>query len=189
MSAHTLLPHSASHSSLQDQIRWLCQAVRYSALAYALWTFYVITTLWLDAPRVEAHYGAWLRTDLAGIEGWQRALGYGIHLGIWLLVAGCVLATWRLFTGFLDGKIFTLEAVSLLRRLALFGLAAQIADLATRPLVTGIVTLHRPPGGRALAITFNQNDLVLLLFLMAFVALAHIFKKAAEIAADNEGFV
>jgi hypothetical protein len=180
---------SSSQDELRSQIGWLCQFVRFSAVAYAGWTLYAITTLWLDAGRVAAHYGNWMRVDLSGITGWQRLGGFAIHFGIWVLVAACVYAAWRLFSGFLAGRIFTLDAAIWLRRTALFGLAAQIADVLTRPLVTGLTSLHLPKGARHLAFGFNQVDLVLLMFLAAFVALAHIFKTAAAIAEENEGIV
>lgn len=180
---------SPAQQALHAQIGWLCQFVRFSALAYAAWTLMTITSLWLDAPRVAAHYGHWLRVDLTGITDWQRFAGFGIHFSIWLLVAACVYSAWRLFSGFLAGRIFTLDAAIWLRRTALLGLAAQIADVLTRPFVTGIMTLHLPRGERQLAIGFNQVDLVLLMFLAALVALAHIFKTAAAIAADNEGII
>jgi hypothetical protein len=51
------------------------------------------------------------------------------------------------------------------------------------------VTLHLPPGQRHVAISFQPNDLVLVLFLCGFIALAHIYKAAAEIADDNAQFV
>ncbi len=183
----TLTPHS--QQALRQQIGWLCQFVRFAALAYAAWVLFSITTLWLDAGQVAKHYGNWLRVDLSGITGWQRLAGFSIHFGIWLLVAACVYCAWQLFSGFLAGRIFTLDAAIWLRRTALLGLAAQIADILTRPLVTAITTLHLPQGARHLAISFNQVDLVLLMFLAALVALAHIFKTAAAIAADNEGIV
>jgi hypothetical protein len=183
----TLTP--LSQQALRQQIGWLCQFVRFAALAYAVWTLFTISSLWLNKARVAAHYGHWLRTDLTDITGWQRMAGFAIHFGIWLLVAACVYSAWRLFSGFLAGRIFTLDAAIWLRRTALFGLAAQIADILTRPLVTGITTLHLPQGSRHLAIGFNQVDLVLLMFLAALVALAHIFKTAAAIAAENEEIV
>jgi hypothetical protein len=178
-----------SQQVLRAQIGWLCQFVRFSALAYAALTLVSITSLWLDPPRVAAHYGHWLRADISGINGWQRLAGFGIHFCIWLLVATCVYSAWRLFSGFLAGRIFTLDAVIWLRRTAVLGLVAQIADVLTRPLVTGLATLHLPKGARHLAISFNQVDLVLLMFLAALVALAHIFKTAAAIAADNEAII
>lgn len=187
MAATISLP--PSHSALRQEIGWICQFVRFAALAYAGWTLFAITTLWWSAARVKAHYGNWLRIDLTGMESWQRLGGFTIHFGIWLLVVACVICTWRLFSGYLAGRIFTLDAAILLRRAALFGLAAQIADILTRPLVTGITSLHLPQGSRALAIGFSQVDLVLLLLLAALVALAHIFKTAAAIAEENEGII
>lgn len=163
--------------------------MRFSALAYALWTLYAITTLWLSKTRVVGHYGQWLHADLSGISDWQRAAGYLVHVVVWLLVAACVYSAWRLFSGFLAGRIFTTDAAIWMRRAGMFGLAAQIADIVTRPIVSILVSMHLPTGSRMVGISFNQNDLVFLMLLTALVALAHVFKSAAEIAEENEGIV
>lgn len=175
--------------ALRQQIGWLCQFVRFAALAYAAWTLFIITSVWLDEAQVTTLYGRMFRIDLSGITGWQRLAGLSIHFGIWLLVAASVYSAWRLFSGYLAGRIFTLDATIWLRRTALFGLSAQIADMITRPAITAIISLHLPKGSRLMAFGFNQIDLVLLLLLTALVALAHIFKSAAAIAEENEGIV
>ena len=188
-SSFPLTDRSSLQSGLRERIGWLCQFVRFSALGYAVWTLQSIMMLWLNRDRVIHHYGTWLRVDISGFADWQRVAGFVMHFGIWLLVAACVYNAWRLFSGFLAGRIFSLDAAILLRRCALFGLAAQIADMATRPLITGLLSLHLPKGARAMAVAFNQNDLVFLMFLAAFVALAHVFKTAAEIAEEHEGII
>lgn len=179
----------AALNQLRRKIGWLCQFVRFAALAYALWTLYAITTMWLSKTQVAGHYGNWLRADLSGITDWQRLGGYFVHFAVWLLAAACVYSAWRLFSGFLAGRIFTADAAIWMRRAGMFGLAAQIADMFTRPIVTALVSMHLPTGSRMTGISFNQNDLVFLMLLTALVALAHVFKTAAEIAEENEGII
>jgi hypothetical protein len=89
----------------------------------------------------------------------------------------------------LAGRVFTVDAAALLRRVAVFGLAAQVADMAAHPLVSAIVTMHLPVGQRAIAFTANPTDLMVLLVLSAILALAHIFHAAAEMADDHARIV
>ena len=176
-------------SALRQKIGWLCQLVRFTALAYAGWVLYQIVTLWLDRAMVIRHYGNWYRADLSLLSDWQRLAGFLVHLGIWLLVAAACCAVWKLFSGYLNGRIFTPDAAMQLRLLGIFGLSAEILDLATRPLISTLLTLHLPAGSRIVAITTNPNDLLNILFLIGFLALAHIYKSAADIAEDNEQIV
>lgn len=172
-------------SALRQKIGWLCQLIRFTALVYAGWVLYQIVTLWLDRAMVIRHYGNWYRADLSLLSDWQRFAGFLVHFGIWLLVAAACCAVWKLFSGFLEGRIFTPDAAQHLRLLGIFGLSAEILDMATRPLISVLLTYHLPQGARLVTITFNPNDLLNILFLIGFLALAHIYKSAAEIAEDH----
>ncbi len=111
-------------------------------------------------------------------------MGFSVSLVIWMLAAAACYGVWRLFSGFLAGRIFTKDASLWLRRIGLFGLAAAVADVAARPLTTMVMTLHQPPDARTYAMPVNPNDLVFMLFFCSLIALAHIYKTAAEIADD-----
>jgi Protein of unknown function (DUF2975) len=174
---------------LRRQIGWLCQFVRFAAAAYALWVVWGVSTLWLNKGDVAAHFGRWLKVDLSGIQAWQRALGFAEHALICAFVTAACWSAWKLFSGYLEGRIFTRDAGIWLRRIGLFGLGAEITDILTRPLTIMTVTAHLPPGQRHVGFALNQNDLAFLMLLTAIVALAHIFTKAAEIAQENEEIV
>lgn len=183
------LPPTPAHDLLRRRIGWLCKIIRFAAVAYAGWILYVVIAHWADAGRLARIYSAWLKVDVSGIASWQRLAGFGVSLTIWLFAAIACYSVWRLFTGYLEGRIFTVDAAIWLRRIGFFGLIAEVLDILARPLVAGLVTLHLPPGQRQLALSFNPNDLLILLFLCGFVALAHVYKTAAEIADDNARFV
>lgn len=180
---------AATLDPLRRQIGSLCQFVRFSALAYAGWVVWGVTTLWLDREDIARHYGRWLRVDLSGIQDWQRVAGFALHATICAMVVAACWSAWKLFSGYLEGRIFTLDAGIWLRRIGLFGLGAEILDIVTRPLTIVTVTAHLPPGQRHIGFSLNQNDLAFIMLLTAIVALAHIFTKAAEIAAENEEIV
>ena len=145
--------------------------------------------LGVDPADVARRYGAFLKVDLSGIEAWQRAAGFSLHAIICVFVVAACWSAWKLFSGYLEGRIFTLDAVLWLRRIGTFGLAAELCDIAFRPLTILAVTGHLPKGQRHIGIAINQNDLAFLMFLLALIALAHIFTKAAEIAQENEEIV
>lgn len=174
---------------LRRQIGTLCQFVRFAAAGYALWVCWSVATLWISTAQINAHYGRWLKTDLSGIALWQQLAGFALHGAICLLVVAACVSAWRLFSGYLEGRIFTLDAAQNLRRVGLFGLGAEIADIIARPLISMILTVTNPPGSKMIGIAVDQKDLAFLMFLTAYVALAQIFTKAAEIAQENEEIV
>lgn len=174
---------------LRHQIGWLCHAIRVMALAYPTWVIWTVVDLWLDKAEVARRYGAWLKADLSGMADWQRVAGFSLHAIICVFVAAACWSTWQLASGFLKGRIFTLDATIWLRRIGTFGIIAEICDILFRPVMSVVVSAHMPQGQRHIGIALNQNDLAFLMFLTALVALAHVFKKAAEIAAENEEII
>ncbi len=174
---------------LRRRIGWLCHLTRWAALAYAAWILVFVLQVWGEDGHAARVYGAWLRADLSGMQGWQRLAGLALSLSIWSLTAITCFSVWRLFTGYLAGSIFTREAAIWLRRIALFGLCAQVADILARPLVSMIVSAHLSAGHRLVGIALNPQDLLTLLFLLGFLALGHVFTAATEIADENAQFV
>jgi hypothetical protein len=183
-----LAPLPAS-PALRRRIGWLCQFVRWGAIAYAAWVLAGIASYWSDPPRVARHWSAWLHADVPAPEPWQQAVGFAIHFALWVAVAAAVWSVWRLFSSYLDGSVFTADAATWLRRVGLFGLAAQLGDMLARPLVSAVVTASQPAGARLASVFAQPPDLLNFVFLLGFLALAHIFKAAAEIAEDHAQIV
>lgn len=178
-------------SGLRTRISRLCQTVRFAALGYALWTLYLIISHWISVETINNGYGRLLGVDLSGLRPWQQAAGFGLNLSIWVIVAIACYCAWRLFSAYLNGEIFSTVAAIWLQRMAMFGLIAQIADIAARPLLSIFLTLHflNDQKMRIVNIFVLPNDVIVLLLLSGFLALAHIQKAAAEIAAENAQFV
>lgn len=175
--------------ALRQRIGWLCQLVRWGAVAYAAWVLFGIVAYWTDSARVARHWSVWLHAEVPPPLPWQQATGFAIHFALWLALAAAVWSVWRLFSAYLDGRVFTAEAALWLRRVGLFGLAAQFGDMLARPLVSMVVTATHPDGARLVSVFAQPPDLLNLLFLFGFVALAHVFKAAAEIADDHAQIV
>lgn len=176
---------------VRAEIGWICQLVRYSALALAAWTLYAIAAFYGSVEAIDRAYGAMLRTNLTGITVWQQAAAFSVSFVIWLATATACYSAWRLFSNYLDGDIFALRSALWLRRLAMFGVLAQSLDLLARPLVSVILTLHFPAGEkmRIVNIFVQPTDMAILLLLFGLLALAHIQKTAADIAREHAQFV
>jgi hypothetical protein len=185
------VPRAPRLHALGESIRWICQSVRFAAICYALWTLYLNAAYWSSVEKIDNGYGRLLSKDLSGVRDWQQAAAFGVTFFIWLVAAYACFCAWRLFSTYLDGEIFTLKAAQWLRRLALFGLAAQALGILTRPLISVILTLHFPAGQklRVINVFLQPDDLSTLLLLFGLLALAHIQKTAAEIAEDHAQIV
>lgn len=182
-------PASRDDEALRGRIGWLCQFVRWAALAYAAWVLFGVVTYWSDPARVARHWSAWLKIDVPPPELWRQIAGLAIHLALWASAAAACYAVWRLFSAYLSGEVFSAGAARWLRRIGVFGLIAQFGDMLARPLVSTILTAGMPAGGRAVSLFANPPDLLNVMFLLGFLALAEVFKAAAEIAADNAQIV
>lgn len=178
-----------ANARLRDKIGWLCHVLRLTAAAYALWVLIELARFWSTPARVARHWSDWLHVGVT--EPWpgQLALGFTLHLAIWLLVAAACYSVWRLFSGYLEGRIFTADAAVWLRRAGTYGLAAQFSDMLTRPIVSMIVTAHMQTGDRLVSVSLSQPDLLNILFLTGFIALAHIFGAAAKLAEEHAQIV
>jgi len=175
--------------ALRARIGRLCEIVRWGAVAYAAWVFYGVASYWSDPPRVARHWSAWLHVDLPAPLPWQQAAGFLVHFTLWLAVAAACHAVWRLFSSYLRGAVFTPDAALWLRRVGVFGLIAQAGDMVARPVVSMILAATLPDGARAVSVFAQPSDLLNVTFLLGFLALAHVFKAAAEIADDHAQFV
>lgn len=171
------------------RIRGLCRLVRVAAVVYAAASIVGLIWLWSHDDAQLRAYGSWLGTAFVPVPPMQRLAGFAVKFVQWLLVAAACLAMIRLFGGFLAGRIFTLDAARLVRRIALFGLAAELVDVLTRPVISVLLTLHMAPGTRQIGLFLDGHDLLEPMFLIGFLALGHVFAVAAEIAADNAAIV
>jgi hypothetical protein len=187
----TDMPQDAKLLTLRKKIGWICQIARFAAPAYAAWVLYLNVRYWSDTAAINNGYGRLLQRDLSAIVPWQQAAAFGVDFVVWLFAAYACYSSWRLFTLYLSGDVLTPGAALWLRRLALYGVIAQILSVVTRPLVSVILTLHFPANQklRIVNIFFQPDDLAVLLLLFVLLALAHIQKSAAEIAGEHAQFI
>jgi hypothetical protein len=107
-----------------------------------------------------------------------------LALGIYGLVQ-----VWRLFGEYAQGRVFTLEACTCLRRLAWSLIAAAAAQVAARTLLGLVLTLNNPPGKRMLLIHLTSNDYAFLVFGVLLLGIAWVMVEAARLAQEHAEFV
>lgn len=174
--------------SLRRRIGWLCQALRFALVAYCLWMLVTIATFWNDESQVVSRFAS-LKVDVEGVDAYQRLAAFGVSFVIWALLVAACYAGRRLFSGYLEGRIFTPDAAGWLRCLALMGLIAALADIAARPLTSLILTAHKASGAHMASVYLRPEDLSTIMLLATLLALAHIQKTAADIADENAQIV
>lgn len=180
---------ASTQPGLVKRISWICWVVRISAASYALWTLVHLIGYWSDVEAVKRSFAYLSGSDMSGVQDWQRLAGFSLHFGLWLFTAGACYSAWRLFGEYLDGRVFERASAVWMKRVGALGLAAQLGDLLTRPLLIGLMTLHLPPAERAIGVFVNPPDLLNILFLFSLLGLGRIFEAAAEMAEDHAGIV
>ena len=184
----------ASQASLPSRIRRLCRLIRIAALLWIGWIFVNVVRGWYaaDPARLMDNLNRGLHADVSEISSGQIAAFFAGNFGIWLLDTVIAYCIWRLTGRYLQGRIFTVDAALWMRRLGVTGLITVLSIVAWRRASLLILTIHgNMPAGTVLL--FGQwvtpPDLMRLLFCLFLVALAHIFKAAAELADDHAGIV
>ncbi|MFL5038894.1 MAG: DUF2975 domain-containing protein, partial [Xanthobacteraceae bacterium] len=101
------------------------------------------------------------------------------------VVAFCL---WRLFGTYLAGRVFTVDAVTWLRRIGIAGIVAVMAGVLIRLAIIAVFSGQIiPAAGRSFLVL--PQDLLNLIFAVFVLALAHIFRAAAEMAEDHAQIV
>ena len=143
----------------------------------------------------------WL-ADPAAIAGTVPGLSIAGTLSRPMLALGIALALlpaipamavlWQmqaLFRLYATGETLSPAPARRIRGLGLALFATAIAGLVARPLAGLALTSANPPGERMLAISFQSNDLALILAGGLMVVLGAVLGEAAEVAEDTKGFV
>jgi len=175
-------------SVLRRRIGWLCQALRIGAAVWIGWILVVVAIVWGDKAAVLAAYANAFGVDTAGVSNARYAAAVGVVLvscGGAAMVAVCI---WQLATTYLSGRVFTVDATLWLRRIGLAAAAAVVIDVLARLVIVTLFTGHLmlfPPRGFLVL----PQDLLHLIIAAFLLALAHVFKAAAEMADDHAQIV
>jgi hypothetical protein len=190
----------ASQASLPARIRWLCYLIRIAALLWAGWILVNVVRGWYaaDPAKLMENLSRGLGkfdlrdADLSEISRAEIAAFFIGNLGLWAFDAAIAYCAWRLTGSYLAGRIFTVEAAVWMRRIGVTGLIAVLSIVAWRRASLFIFMIHaHVPVAKMLLFDrlVTPTDLMRLLFCLFLIALAHIFKAAAELADDHAGIV
>ena len=179
--------------TLRARITWICQILRFGAPIAVVWGFIDDIVLFSDATKLSKQVAFLFGENFVPpIADWQRLALFASTLPCRLALFALAYNAWLLFSGYLAGRIFTIDAARLLQSCGVFGAIGVILDILTRPLVVPILAGTRSAGAHPAVPElpfFGPVDLHYLIFYVALVGLGHIQKTAAEIYAENAQIV
>jgi hypothetical protein len=175
-------------SALRARIGWICQTIRTLVIFFALADLFVILTFWADPSKVERHYRALLQIDVSEASQGQYAAATALSLVVWVFTSVICFCLWRVFSLYLQGGVFSAEAALWLRRAGFIGLFTVFLDIALRSAIILAIASHLPPAQSHHGY-IRLEDLLNVIFLLMLLAIAHIFKTAADIAGEHAQFV
>lgn len=173
---------------LQNKITLTCQAVRWLAIAWLVWILGLILMPFVDSAGWLEKINKSPALTSAPIQFQNLLASRGLNLVVWAIAALIGIAVWRLMTGYLQGNIFSQEAATRLKRVGQAGLLATIVSIAARPLSLWLLSPTLLSNMQTSAYIM-PDDLLYLLICALILGLAHIYRTAAEINAENKGFI
>src|SRR5215813_11199669 len=187
--SETSMSHAMMHDNpsvaltgrdLRGRISWICHGVRIAAVVWIAWIAVMALITWSNPTTVLDVYGRLVGADLTGVSTARYALACAIVAASMGMAAVIVFCVWQLFATYLAGRVFTVDAALWLRRTGFVVVAAVAFAVLARVLITSIFA------GRLVVIGVYgplvvPQDLLHVIFALLLLALAHIFKAAAEI--------
>jgi hypothetical protein len=165
-------------------------------LALACWV--LIFTLpplfaWFWAVATPAQLAARVNLPADVVQGslmlWQRVVGGCISaVPLGLLLAGLWQAR-QCFGLFAGGQVFTLQAVTALKRFASLATASFASGVVASTALSVVLTLGNAPGNRHLAIGLSTDQAFALFFAGMVWLMAAVIAQGLHLAEENANFV
>ncbi len=180
-----------SEGALRKRVGWLCHLIRAVSVLWAGWMLFVILRNWSDLPRLTRLLEQGGEIDLSGAATRQYVAAFAFNVAAWLPDAAVSYCLWRLFGGYLNGRIFTPDAALWMLRLGLCGLAAIGIAIMGRAAIWLTMASHldQPFAVLRRVPLVIPNDLLQVLFCLFVIAIAYVFRTAAAIADDHARIV
>ncbi|WP_035648075.1 DUF2975 domain-containing protein [Bradyrhizobium sp. ORS 285] len=179
----------AGQTALRRRIAWVCWAIRLAAVLWVAWLVVEMAWSWSDTDNAKfaEGLGRAMGADLTGLS--QTQIDWMFVMNSSVLVCDAVVAycIWRLFGTYLQGRIFTVDAAVWMHRVGMAGLLAMASGVVFRRLALLILTSHAQVSATTLW-SFQAvlpSDLLWIIFCLFVIAVAQIFKAAAELADDH----
>jgi hypothetical protein len=177
---------------LRRRIGWICQILRFGAPVTFIWGQVDLMIYLADKARLSKQAALILdESFMRPFTDWQCLALFAISIPSTLADFALVYNVWLLVSGYLAGRIFTIDAARLMQRCGVAGIASVIASLLMRAPALAIYAASRPTRGpfadpfKDPEFYFGPGDLHMLMFYLALIALAHVQKTAAEICSEN----
>ena len=173
---------------LRARIAWICQALRLAAVIWVVWDLVFVVLHWSDKAAVLQSYERVFSSTLT-VSTARYAVAFAVvmvSMAVIFVIAFCI---WRLAGTYLAGRVFTVDAALWLRRGGIAGLAGIIISVIARVVVASILTGRWVPMSPLGFFYILPQDVLHLTFVIFVLALAHIFKAAAEMADDQAQIV
>jgi Protein of unknown function (DUF2975) len=185
------ISNALTQEALRERIARLCHLTRAVAVGWAIWMLITVVRVWADPAKTTRMVGSYLNADLGALTSGQIALGFAVHIAAWIPGAAVSYCVWRLFEGYLHGRIFTADAAAWVQRIGIAGLTTVAVGIVSRRIDWLILTSHAELSlsTRLLTQLVVPSDLLGVLFSLFVLALGRVFKTAVEIADDNAGIV
>jgi len=175
-------------TGLRARIAWICQALRLAAVIWVVWEFVFVVIHWSDKAAVLQSYERLFSTVLI-VSTARYVVAFGVVMVSMAAIFVIAFCLWRLAGTYLAGRVFTVDAALWLRRTGIAGLAGLIVSVIARVVVASILTDRWMPMSPLGFFYILPQDVLHLTFVIFVLALAHIFKAAAEMADDQAQIV
>ncbi len=174
---------------LRARIGWICHALRIGAVLWITWLLAFVVYYWSDKAQILKNYGLIFSVDLGDVSAMRYAGAFGAVMVSLAMGAAVVVCIWRLAGTYLAGRVFTVDAALWLRRTGLAGISAVIVSVLMRVLIASMLVGQFVPLSPHGYNYLLPQDLLYVIFAVFVFALSHIFKAAAEMAADQAQIV
>jgi Protein of unknown function (DUF2975) len=185
------LPFNATplRTGLRARISWICHALRIAAVVWIGWVMVLTFVAWSDKANILQNYGRLFSADLSDVSAARYATAIVVVILSVAAAVPVVICIWRLASTYLAGSVFTVDAALWLRRTAIVGIFAIVFSVIARVVVASILTSRLVPLSSLGYLYVLPQDVLHLIFAFFVLALAHIFKAAAEMADDQAQIV
>lgn len=96
---------------------------------------------------------------------------------------------WRMFGVFAGEEPLVAEAAVWMRRASLAFVIMAVGGVIARALLVVVLTMGNPPGQQAVSIAVGSGELLTLLIALIMYMMGRVMSLAAEVRADQRGFV
>lgn len=182
------VPPNPLVTKLQKKIGWICHSIRWMLIIWLGWILAIIVTSFIGADATVAKLNAFDAFKDYPVTAHSYVSSLWVHLFSWLCATPIGFAGWQLTKFYLTGDILSEAAALRMKRLGQVAIFATVVGIAMRPISAWLLSAGHFNSMQVWNF-FAPQDLLNLLFGTFIFSIAHIYHAAAEINAENKGFI